>query len=207
MATTTFTGVPDRNRFDSLMERSYKKVFNLAFRLSGNRSDAEDITQEAFYRAYRAFGNYEGNRPFENWIFSIAGRLFLDMLRNRRRRVRPVSYDAPIQTESSSEGLIFDVPDHNSNPETDLLSNTLSEELQQALDSLSKDQRLLIMLADVEGMPYHEIAEILRKPIGTVRSRLHRTHRLLRSLLAQNERSSGIQAGASGKSLQPSPVG
>src|SRR4051812_24216946 len=94
MSTTTFElNERDQIRFNDLMAESYKKVYNMAYRLSGNRNDAEDLSQEAFYRAYRSFGDYEGDRPFENWIFRIVTRLFLDLLRNRRRRVKTVSYD------------------------------------------------------------------------------------------------------------------
>src|SRR5436189_4834389 len=93
----------EQKRFSNLMQETYRKVYNMAFRLAGNRTDAEDLTQEAFYRAYRSFGDYEGDRPFENWIFRIVTRLFLDLLRNRRRRVKVVSYDTPLQSPGGEE--------------------------------------------------------------------------------------------------------
>src|SRR5437588_11321738 len=95
----------DQTRFNDLMESTYKKVFNMAYRLAGNRPDAEDLTQEAFFRAYRSFHDYEGDRPFENWIFRIVTRLFLDLLRSPRRRVKAVSYDAPLRREGGDENL------------------------------------------------------------------------------------------------------
>jgi RNA polymerase sigma-70 factor (ECF subfamily) len=170
------------------MEATYKKVFNMAYRLSGSRPDAEDLTQEAFYRAYRSFSDYEGDKPFENWIFRIVTRLFLDLLRSRRRRIRAMSFDAPLQKDTSDEGLFFDVPDAKLNPENELLSNTLNEDLQRTLSSLSNEQRLLVALADVECLPYKEIAEIVGKPIGTIRSRLHRTHKVMRLRMEQFEK-------------------
>src|SRR5579864_6145517 len=97
----------DQTRFNELMESTYKKVFNMAYRLAGNRPDAEDLTQEAFYRAYRSFPDYEGDKPFENWIFRIVTRLFLDMLRTRRRRVKAVSYDSPLANSAGDENLFF----------------------------------------------------------------------------------------------------
>ncbi len=202
MSTTLLMNTAERTRFDSLMSQTYKKVYNMAYRLSGNRADAEDLTQEAFYRAYRSFGDYEGDKPFENWIFRIATRLFLDLLRNRKRRIRAVSYDAPIPREGSEEGLFFDVPDQMPNPEKEILNELLSEDLQRAIESLNKEQKMLIMLADVEGMPYKEIAEILGKPVGTIRSRLHRTHRLLRSRLETLERET---TGTPSRKLQLQP--
>jgi RNA polymerase sigma-70 factor (ECF subfamily) len=175
-------------RFNELMEATYRKVYNMAFRLAGNRSDAEDLTQEAFFRAYRSFEDYEGDRPFENWIFRIVTRLFLDLLRNRRRRVRAVSYDTPLVREGGDENLFFDMPDESKNPEQAMLSGAFSEDLQKVMNSLSPEQRTLVTLADIEGVPYKDIAEMLEKPVGTIRSRLHRTHKLIRHRLEQLKR-------------------
>lgn len=172
------------SRFNGLMEATYRKVYNMAYRLTGNRSDAEDLTQEAYYRAFRSFEDYEGDRPFENWIFRIVTRLFLDLLRNRRRRVKVVSYDAPLQ-HAGDDGLFFETADDEPGPEERLMEGTYSEDLQRVLMSLSPEQRTLVTLADVEEMPYKEIAELLGKPVGTIRSRLHRTHKLIRSRLEQ----------------------
>ncbi len=178
----------DETRFNELMKLSYRKVYNMAYRLAGNRPDAEDLTQDAFYRAYRSFGEYEGDRPFENWIFRIVTRLFLDLLRNRRRRVRAVSYDSPLQREGGDENLYFDMADVSPNPEQKVLEGSFSEDLQRALNSLTPEQRLLVTLADIEGVPYKDIADMLEKPVGTIRSRLHRTHKLIRARLDQIRR-------------------
>ena len=170
-------------RFNRLMEGTYRKVFNMAYRLVGNRSDAEDLTQEAFYRAYRSFEDYEGDRPFENWIFRIVTRLFLDLLRTRRRRIKAVSFDTPLIRESGDENLFFEMPDNKPSPEDRLMNNAMGESLQKTLNSLSPEQRLLVTLADIEGLPYKDIAEMMGKPVGTIRSRLHRTHKLMRQRL------------------------
>lgn len=176
----------DRNAqssFNELMEETYKKVYNLAFRLAGNRTDAEDLTQEAFVRAYRKFDDYQGDRPFENWIFRIVTRLFLDLLRSRRRRVQAVSLDAPLPFEGADDHLRLDVADDRPGPEMAMLQQTYSEDLAEVMASLSEEQRLLITLADVEELPYKDIAVMLKKPVGTIRSRLHRTHKLMRDRL------------------------
>lgn len=170
------------------MKATYRKVYNMAFRLSGNKADAEDLTQEAYFRAYRSFDDYQGDKPFENWIFRIVGRLFLDLLRARRRRIQPVSYDAPLPTGGSDETLFFDVPDRSPTPEATFLESHFSEDVQAVMDSLTEEQRLLITLADVEQVPYSEIAEIMGKPIGTIRSRLHRTHKAMRERLERLQR-------------------
>ncbi len=171
-----------QERFNALMESTYRKVYNMAYRLAGNRNDAEDLTQEAYYRAYRSFNDYEGDKPFENWIFRIVTRLFLDLLRSRRRRVQTVSYDAPLPT-SGDDTVHFDVADGSPTADVLLVNNTLSDDLQMVLASLSEEQRTLVMLADVEGLPYKEISDMMGKPVGTIRSRLHRTHKLIRQRL------------------------
>ncbi len=185
MVTTNPLSAAQTARFEELSKRSYRKVFNLAYRLAGNRSDAEELTQEAFFRAYRGFSTFEGDKPFENWIFRIVTRLFLDLSRARRRRVSAVSYDAPLRTNSGDETLQYDTPDPGDDPEEILMGNTVDEALEWSLRNLTEDQRRLIWLADVEGASYKEIAETMGAPVGTVRSRLHRTHKQLRALLEE----------------------
>ena len=182
---TTFQIEPQEGVFQELMDRTYRKVFNLAYRLSGNRADAEDLTQEAFFRAYRRFESYEGDRPFENWIFRIVTRLFLDMKRARSRRVKTVSSDAPLLTDSTGDSVQFESADDRPDPETKLMNEHLSEDLEHGLSHLSDEQRELIWLADVEQVPYAEIAERFQTPVGTIRSRLHRAHKQLRKVLEQ----------------------
>ncbi|MBN8689471.1 MAG: sigma-70 family RNA polymerase sigma factor [Armatimonadetes bacterium] len=170
-------------RFDALAERSHRKVYNLAYRLSMNKQDAEDLTQEAFYRAYRNFNDFEGDRPFENWIFRIVTRLFLDLNRARKRRVQTVSYDAPKRPDGSDDLLLVEAADQSPTAEQILVNETMSEELEMALNTLKPEQRMLVILADVEQMPYNEIAQVAGVPVGTVRSRLHRAHRKLKEML------------------------
>lgn len=181
-------------RFEELSKATYRKVYNMAFRLAGNRSDAEDLTQEAFFRAYRSFRDYEGDRPFENWIFRIVSRLFLDLLRTRRRRVNSVSLDAPLANGVGDDHLVLEMADERPDPEQHLLDRSINEQLQEVLATLSPEQRMLITLADIQNVPYQEIAELVGKPVGTIRSRLHRTRTLIRKRLQALE------------SQEPSPV-
>lgn len=179
-------------RFDELMGHSRKKVFNLAYRLSGNRTDAEDIAQEAYFRAFRGFESYEGDRPFENWIFRIVTRLYLDLRRQRKRRVLTVSYDAPLQPDGSSDTVFFEKADDAKNPEDVLLGKSMSEELEMSLERLTPEQRKLVWMADVEGIPYKEIAERIDAPVGTVRSRLHRAHKQIKTFLESSGKKSNM---------------
>jgi len=177
------TAARDARRFDQKMQASYRKVYNMAYRLSGNRPDAEDLTQEAFIRAYRSFDDYEGDKPFENWIYRIVTRLFLDLRRARRRRVSAVSYDAPWGREVGEE-MALDIPDHSANPEKQVMDGVMSEDIERVLNKLTPEQRVLVALADVEGLPHKDIAEIVGTPVSTIRSRLHRMHKSLREQLA-----------------------
>jgi len=173
------------SKFSVAMQRSYKKVFNLAYRLVGNRTDAEDLTQEAFFRAYRNFEKFQGDRPFENWIYRIVTRLYLDLKRTARRRGVVVSYDAPLNPNGTDSTIYFEKADAAPSPEQALLDSTVDERLIWSMKHLSKEQRELIVLADLQGASYKEIAEKLNAPVGTVRSRLHRAHKALKELFLQ----------------------
>jgi len=176
----------DERAFSKKMAGTYRKVYNLAYRLSGNANDAEDLTQEAFVRAFRHFEDYEGDKPFENWIYRIVTRLFLDLRRSRNRRVQTVSYDATWSTEQD-DSVAFQIADETMSPEKALLERTFSDDLEQVLSLLTPEQRLLVTLADVEGMPHKDIAAIIGSPVGTIRSRLHRMHKFLREQLAKRQ--------------------
>ncbi|MCW5936322.1 MAG: sigma-70 family RNA polymerase sigma factor [Fimbriimonadaceae bacterium] len=183
MSATAELTADEQTRFEELVAGSYAKVYHLAYRLSGDRNDAEDLTQEAFFRAYRGFPAYEGDKPFENWIFRIVTRLFLDLNRARRRRVKTVSYDAPLRLDSAENSVQFDSPDPAPTPDEAVLRGEIDEKLERSLTYLTPEQRRLVWLADVEGVSYKEIAEMTGAPVGTVRSRLHRAHRRLRQIL------------------------
>lgn len=186
MSTDMTFGMPgDHSRFERLMAASHRKVYAMALRLSGNRTDAEDLTQEAYFRAFRSFKDYEGDRPFENWILRIVSRLFLDLLRARRRRIQAYSYDAAIERDGAEVNVFSEIPDKSSNPEDILLSRCMDVGLEDCLRDLTPEQRDLIHMADIEQLSYKEIAEIVGAPIGTIRSRLHRAHKALRKRIGE----------------------
>jgi len=180
----TQTIAKPKREFDSLVQRYHKQAYNIAYRLTGNHSDAEDLTQEAFLRAFRFFDNYRRDLPFENWLFRIMSNLFVDELR-RRPKARVQSLDAPVGNDATSESNAFlEIPDTRENPERVVLHEELDEQIQKALATLPPDFRTTVLLADIEGMSYEEISETMRCSLGTVRSRLHRGRKLLRSKLA-----------------------
>jgi len=169
-----------KSEFDRLVRRYHKQAYNIAYRMTGNHADAEDLTQDAFVRAFRFFGNYRRDWPFDNWLYKIMSNLFVDDLR-RRPKARSQSLDQPVETGSNREDLFLEIPDTASNPERILLSQELDDHVQRALNGLPKDFRLTVILADIEGMSYEEISETMCCSLGTVRSRLHRGRKQLRA--------------------------
>jgi len=175
-----------RNEFDRLVQRYHKQAFNIAYRMTGNHADAEDLTQEAFVRAFRFFGNYRRDWPFDNWLYKIMSNLFVDDLR-RKPKAKLQSLDQPIDG-GRNEDVYLEISDISTNPERIVMTDELDEHIQRALNMLPQDFRMTVVLADIEGMSYEEISVVMRCSLGTVRSRLHRGRKLLRAKIAQFER-------------------
>ena len=148
------------------------RVYRLAYRLSGNAQDAEDLTQETFVRVFRSLADFSPG-TFEGWLHRITTNLFLDMVR-RRQRIR---FDAlPEDTER--------LPGTSPSPEQVYDDTHLDPQIQAALDALSPEFRVAVVLCDIEGLTYEEIAATLGIKLGTVRSRIHRGRTQLRAALA-----------------------
>ena len=170
------------NEFEELFHRSQRRAFNLAYRLTGNSADAEDVTQDAFVRAWRNFDSYDASRSFEGWLFRIITNRVID-LRRRQKRVPMYSLDTPIHGDEDGQPLAHEFAAPNSDPEQIVVGPVMEERLQVALASLPTDYRNAILLCDVEQRSYQEIAEVMRCAIGTVRSRIHRARVMLRKRL------------------------
>lgn len=170
----------DRQEFDALVQRYHKQAYNVAFRMAGNHADAEDLTQEAFIRAFRFFGQYRRELPFDSWLYKIMSNVFIDRLR-RKPKAWIRSLDQPVVTPDGEAQ--FDVADTSAGPEECILSREMDSRIQAALDTLPEAFRLTVIYADIEGLSYEEVAEATNTNIGTVRSRLHRGRRLLRNKL------------------------
>jgi len=168
--------------FDALVMRYYQQVYNLAYRLTGNAADAEDLTQEAFLRAYRFFDRYDPTMPFMNWISRILTNLYIDEYR-RRKRLPTLSIEERFENEEGEEGEQLDIPDPGPSPLDIAESNQYKEAVQEGLMSLAPEFRTAVVLADVMGHSYEEIAEIMNTSIGTVRSRIHRGRKQLRDII------------------------
>jgi RNA polymerase sigma-70 factor (ECF subfamily) len=158
--------------WEQVVEQHSARVYRLAYRLSGNPHDAEDLTQETFIRVFRSLAGFTPG-TFEGWLHRITTNLFLDMVR-RRQRIR---FDA---LPEDAERL----PGTDPSPEQVYADTYLDPQIQAALDALPPDFRVAVVLCDIEGLSYEEIAATLGIKLGTVRSRIHRGRSQLRAALA-----------------------
>jgi RNA polymerase sigma-70 factor (ECF subfamily) len=155
----------ERFKFERLSLPLKSELYRGARALTGNDADALDLVQETYLRAWRAFPSYREDQRFRPWLFTILRHAHVDAC--RRRRVRPATADPSLIAEIEAAPK----------------SNVLSEDLQAALDSLRPTHHILLILRDVQGFSYQEIAEILEWPIGSVMSGLHHARKALRGKL------------------------
>ncbi len=171
----------DRARFEALVERYGRRVYAMAYRMAGHEADAKDLAQEAFIRIWRSMSRLRPDVPLEGWLYRTVTNLFIDLLR-RRRGPRVQSLDEPMATASGE--LARERPDPSAGVERTVLGAMVDRRVQQALLSLPPEVRMAVVLADVEGYAYEEIASMMGIPVGTVKSRLHRARLALRDRLA-----------------------
>ncbi|HEV8339154.1 MAG TPA: sigma-70 family RNA polymerase sigma factor [bacterium] len=160
----------DLQAFDRLVAAHEDRIYHAAYRITGNADDARDAAQEAFLKAFRALPRYRHESAFSTWLHRIAVNASLDLVR-RRPHVPPL----PLEDVA--------LPASVGNPEPEAERSDLQRRVHQALGRLPHDHRVIIVLRDLQGLAYEEVAEVLRIPIGTVRSRLSRAREALRVLL------------------------
>ena len=174
--------------WDEIVERHSDRVYRLAYRLTGNRHDAEDLTQEVFVRVFRSLDSYVPG-TFEGWLHRITTNLFLDGAR-RRARIRFDHLPHDPGTESAYAGHATGT---DASSDRILLDGLFEADVEQALAALPPDFRAAVVLCDIEGLSYDEIARVLDLKLGTVRSRIHRGRALLREALAHRAPTPGRQ--------------
>jgi RNA polymerase sigma-70 factor, ECF subfamily len=168
----------DRTAFAQLMEHYQRACYGLAWRLLSDPDQAADATQDAFIHAYKAIGSYRGG-IFRSWLLRITANASYDILRRAQRRP---SGPLPDPEEGAPE-----LPDLGAvNPETEATKSELYRHLEVALRRLPVDQRTAVVLCDVYGMDYNEVAAMTQSALGTVKSRIHRGRLRLRELMAEH---------------------
>jgi RNA polymerase sigma-70 factor (ECF subfamily) len=164
-------------------------LYNTAYRMTRNAEDAEDLVQETYLKAYRYYDKFEQGTNFKAWLFKIMKNTFINNY--RKRQLSPTLSDFADIEESFENQVSEEAARQNKNPEEELLENVLDEDVQKALEKLPDDYRMVVILADLEGFSYKEIAEILEVPVGTVMSRLYRGRRLLEAAMLDFAREYG----------------
>ena len=159
--------------WEEIVTQHSARVYRLAYRLTGNMYDAEDLTHDVFIRVFRSLNSYQPG-TFEGWLHRITTNVFLDKMR-RKQRIR---FDA-LSDESAAR-----LPSREIGPEQHYTDTHFDDDVQRALDALTPDFRAAVVLCDIEGLSYEEIATTLGIKLGTVRSRIHRGRSQLREALA-----------------------
>ncbi len=168
----------DAAALEALLKLYEKRVYNIAYRYMNNEADAYDMAQEALIKVYRGIRSFKGQSAFSSWVYRLTVNTCLDGLRKRRKV--PLSLDHVLENGASFEAGAGD------SPEQCALSLESAEDIQRAINSLSDDHRQVVVLRDINGLTYEEIAYSLDISVGTVKSRLNRGRQRLRELLIRS---------------------
>jgi RNA polymerase sigma-70 factor (ECF subfamily) len=170
--------------FEILVRRHQKAIFNLVYRLLGDYDEAAEIAQESFLSAYKSLGKFRGDATFSTWLYRIA----LNHASTRRKTLAN-SHQKMVLLENTDP-----VDEHGTDPADRIERKEVQQRVQNALNSLDPNDAAIILLRDMQDMPYDEVGRILDLPVGTVKSRLHRARRALKLRLAPY-----FEAGRNGK--------
>ena len=172
----------DVNAFEPLVTAYEKNAYQLALRMLGSAEDAQDVTQEAFLKAYRSLDSFRLDSRFSVWLYRIVSNLCLDLLRKRQRRPER---SLTVEDEDGEEAQ-RDVPDESFSPEALLERKLTREAVRRGLDELPPEQRQILLLRELEGLSYEEIGEALGLEPGTVKSRIFRARKRLCAFLLKD---------------------
>ncbi len=179
-----------KTEFEALLVPLMDSLYGMALRLTRDEERAEDLVQESCLKAYRAFHSFEPDTNFRAWVFRIMTNTFIT---DYHRRKREASSSVDLESRSHYQRFVgFDTARSAKQPENHVLDKMMSDDIQAALNQLPEDFRQAVLLCDVEGFSYKEIAEILDCPIGTVMSRLYRGRRMLQNLLYNHAVEQGL---------------
>lgn len=169
----------DQSAYDRLMKKYYKLVYNLIYRMIYNKEDVEDLTQEAFIKAFNSLEKFDHQFAFSTWLYKIASNNCIDYL--RKKKLNTISIDKEIDSED--EDLRFEIPDNDYKPDRNILDTEKKKILEDAIASLPEKYKTVILLRHQDEMEYEEIAQKLNIPLGTVKAHIFRGRELLNKYL------------------------
>lgn len=172
----------DVNAFETLVLSYEKNVYNLALRMVKNPEDASDMAQEAFIRAYNSLASFRGESKFSVWLYRIVSNVCLDFLRSRSRHP---TVSLSVENDEGEETEL-DIPDESQSPEALLERRLTRDSVRRGLDALSEEYRQILLLREIQGLSYDEIAETLSMELGTVKSRIFRARKKLCDFLLRD---------------------
>jgi len=176
------------NAFEDLVLEYQNQVYHITLKMTGNEEDAFDLSQETFLKAYRTLASFRGEAGFGSWLYRMASNICIDFLRKKKRRgnIQTIPLD-----DDGEDKRPLEIPDLRYEPQNELEKRELSEKIRAELRGLPDEQRLILILRDVEGFSYQEISDILKIELGTVKSRIYRARALLARRLTETGNFSG----------------
>ncbi len=171
----------DVEAYEELVKSHYTIVYNIALRMLSNTHDASDLAQEVFIKIFKSIKNFEGKSSFKTWIYRITINLCYDEYK-KKKHISIVSYDEQIENKNDDYGI--QTKNEIKTPEKSLLDSEIKGVLNDAINKLPKNLKIVVVLRDIQGFSYEEIAQILKCPQGTVKSRINRAREHLRKELS-----------------------
>lgn len=174
----------DQRAFKKLRQKYHDAIYNLIYRMIRDKDEVEDLTQEAFIKAFLSLSSFNDEYAFSTWLYKIATNNSIDYI--RRRKLQTFSIDKPIA--SSESDIIFELPDSTYEPDQNMIDRQRKRLLEDAINSLPAKYRQVIHLRHVEEKEYQEIAEMLKLPLGTVKAHIFRAREMLNKYLRDKMR-------------------
>lgn len=170
----------DVKSFEILIANYKKRAFNIAYRMLGNLEDANDVTQESFLKIYRSIDKFKGKSSFSTWLYSIVSNTCIDFIRKNRKKTT-----ISIDTNYDEDGYEIEIADEKNTTESLFEKKEIIRSIHDAINRLNHDQKIVIILRDIQGFSYFEISKILNISEGTVKSRISRGRKNLKNILEE----------------------